>query len=386
MDIRTILYINVFLLAGCTVALSVIAFHNPRFRQFRWLALAYAMGGMATVLRSLQWLIPDFLSLVVSNVLLVTALILVHRCFAAFVKAKIRTDWFEALLIFGTFIGISYYTYVQQSFAARSLLVGISYLLVAALTAYVLLRYADAAVRVPCIATASLYLAFSLLSIIRCLGIVAFGAPQNFFTYSKTHLMGFLGFYVLIAGIPMGYFWMTSARLYASQEQLARTDPLTGLRNRRGLEEHAQREIERSRRQKTSLAVLAIDLDHFKRINDEYGHDAGDTALHSIACALAAAMRQHDIVARPGGEEFIALLTDTDLDAAQITAERLRRIVEDLTVNTPDCTLSMTASFGIAVLDSDDTFESVLRRADRALYAAKLAGRNRVMLEPELIS
>lgn len=386
MDIRTILYINIFLLAGCTVALSVIAFHNPRFRQFRWLAIAYATGGLSTILRMLQWHIPDFLSLVLSNMLLVAALLLVHHCFAAFVGARLRTGWLEALLIVGTFAGMVYYTHIQPDFAARSLLMSVAFLGVAALTAYVLIRFTDAAVRVPGIATATLYVVFALLTVIRCLGIIVWGAPRNFFVYSATHLMGFLGFYVLIAGIPMGYFWMTSARLYANQEQLARTDPLTGLPNRRGLEAHAGREIDYSRHHGTPLAVLAIDIDHFKRINDQYGHDVGDVALQSVARALAAVMRKEDIVARPGGEEFIALLANTDLAGASTIAERLREIVEDLDIAADDRSLRMTASFGIAVLDPGDTFESVLRRADRALYAAKLAGRNCVMLEPEPIS
>ena len=385
MDIRTILYINIFLLAGCTVGLSVIAFHNPRFREFRWLAVAYATGGLSTILRMRQWHVPDFFSLVLSNTMLVAALLLVHHCFASFVRAQIKTRWFAAVLIPATFAGLVYYTYFDRSFAARSLLMSVALLGVAALSSYVLIRYADVPVRTPCIATATLYVVFGLLSVFRCLGILFWGAPQDFFVSSTAQLMGFLGFYILIAGIPVGYFWMTSARLYAKQEHLARTDSLTGLLNRRGLEEHARREIERSSRHATPLTVLAIDVDHFKRINDQYGHEMGDIALHTVGCALAAAMRGPDIVARPGGEEFIALLPDTDMKGALVIAERLRGIIENLDVATDLDSLKMTASFGIARLESDDTFESVVRRADRALYAAKLAGRNCVVLESELV-
>jgi diguanylate cyclase (GGDEF)-like protein len=227
--------------------------------------------------------------------------------------------------------------------------------------------------------------AFALMTVLRCLGIVLWGAPHDFFVSSTAQLLGFFGFYILIAGIPVGYFWMTSARLYANQELLARTDALTGLPNRRGLEEHAQREIERTRRQGTELAVLAIDIDHFKRINDQYGHETGDAALRSVACALAAFMRKPDIMARLGGEEFIALLANTNWEDAWVIAERLRMLVEDLHVVTDRYNLRVTASFGIAVLEAEDTFETVLRRADHALYAAKLAGRNRVMTGPETV-
>ncbi len=186
----------------------------------------------------------------------------------------------------------------------------------ATLTAYVLIRYADPAVKIPCIATATLYVTFGVMTTIRCPGIIFWGVAQDFFVASYSQLIGFLGFYILIGGIPVGYFWMTSTRLYANQELLARTDSLTGLLNRRGLEEHAQREMGRSRRQGASLAVLAIDLDHFKSINDKYGHQIGDAVLRAIANSLTTAMRGHDFTARLGGEEFVVLLTNTTRENA----------------------------------------------------------------------
>lgn len=131
--------------------------------------------------------------------------------------------------------------------------------------------------------------------------------------------------------------------------------------------------------------MLAIDIDHFKRINDQYGHETGDAALRSVAYALAAFMRKPDIMARLGGEEFIALLANTNWEDAWVIAERLRMLVEDLHVVTDRYNLRVTASFGIAVLEAEDTFETVVRRADHALYAAKLAGRNRVMTGPETV-
>jgi diguanylate cyclase (GGDEF)-like protein len=382
MDVRTILYINVFLLAGCTAGLAVIAFHHRRFRQFFLLTIAYAIGCLSTVLRMQQDRLPDFFVLVLSNFLLVATLLLVHRCFAAFLKPDMRTGWLEILFLAPTFVGLAYYTHIDPNYAARSLLMSLVTASVAAATAYILIRYADAAVRIPCRATAALYILFGLMTAIRCVGILFWGVPYNFFIASTSQLIGFLGFYILIVGIPVGYFWMTSSRLYANQEMLARTDALTGLLNRRGLEEHALREIKRSRRHGTPLTVLAMDLDHFKSINDRYGHETGDAVLCSVAKTLAAAMRSYDVAARLGGEEFIALLVDTNAQNAATTAERLRSTVEALNVYANNHCLRFTASFGIAVFQPDDTLESVLRRADQALYAAKLAGRNRVIQEP----
>lgn len=384
MDVRTILYVNVFLLAGCTAGLSVIAFHHRRFRQFFLLTVAYAIGCLSTVLRIQQDRIPDFFSLVLSNLLLVATLLLVQRCFAAFLKPDLRTGWLEVLFLVPTFAGLLYYTHLHPSYVARSLLMSLISAGVAASTAYTLIRYADPAVRIPCTATAALYVAFGLMTAIRCAGILLQGLPQDFFVASTSQIIGLLGFYILITGIPVGYFWMTSTRLYANQEMLARTDSLTGLLNRRGLEEHALREIERSRRHGTPLALLAIDLDHFKNINDRYGHETGDTVLCLVASTLAAAMRNYDVAARLGGEEFIALLVNTNGQNAVSTAERLRSAVEALRVSAGGHGLRFTASFGIAVFHSGDTLEGVLRRADQALYAAKLAGRNCVRQETSI--
>jgi diguanylate cyclase len=126
-------------------------------------------------------------------------------------------------------------------------------------------------------------------------------------------------------------------------------------------------------------------VDHFKHINDRFGHKAGDVALRALAQALKAAVRKEDLVARLGGEEFIALLWNEGVERTLITAERIRQIIESLDIHVDDQVINVTVSSGVAVFEAHDTLETVLRRADRALYAAKLAGRNRVMLEPSLV-
>src|ERR1700760_3963431 len=135
MDIRTILYVNLFLLTGCMVALAVIAFHDLRFRNFRWLAVAYAAGGFGTFLRMQQGRIPDFFSLVTSNVMLVAALLLVHRSFVHFVGANAKMGWQQSLLLLSTFGGLVYYSHIHPSFRARSLLMSLAYLVLAAMSA-----------------------------------------------------------------------------------------------------------------------------------------------------------------------------------------------------------------------------------------------------------
>ena len=162
-------------------------------------------------------------------------------------------------------------------------------------------------------------------------------------------------------------------------ERLASTDPLTGVSNRRRLLEVGQREYFRARRYHQKLSAIMLDVDHFKSINDHYGHDAGDEALQALAVAGCRSLRANDLFARLGGEEFAALLPTTDLDGAVALAERLRRQIEQLKVNTAHGQLTLTISLGVSVLrDGDRSFSDLLYRADKALYAAKSGGRNRV--------
>ncbi len=167
--------------------------------------------------------------------------------------------------------------------------------------------------------------------------------------------------------------------------RLAVIDPLTGLHNRRYGLHHLDRVAVRCRAQGIRAGVILMDIDHFKRVNDTHGHPAGDCVLARVAQVLADNLRTEDLVARIGGEEFLAVLPDADLDQVRTVAERLRTQVAALRIPTP-CgqTLSVTLSLGIAMLeDREDAAPHALNVVDRALYAAKDAGRNRVALAEE---
>ena len=165
----------------------------------------------------------------------------------------------------------------------------------------------------------------------------------------------------------------------ASLKRRLTTDHLTGVSNRAHFFEVAEREATRCRRDGVPAALLMLDIDHFKAVNDTFGHAVGDQALRAISAACTSALRPQDTLARLGGEEFVILLPATDLRQAGEVAERLRGIVAGLEIATPAQVLTLTASFGCAVLDDGTTdVAAVLAASDRALYAAKRAGRNRV--------
>ena len=161
----------------------------------------------------------------------------------------------------------------------------------------------------------------------------------------------------------------------------AMRDPLTGLYNRRQLEESLHREILRARRGGASVGIMAIDVDHFKQVNDTLGHEAGDCVLRKIADELASCVREEDVACRSGGEEFVIILPGTGKTALRSRAETVRRKIEQARIQAGDGTLNLTVSIGLASFPSyGDVGKSVLRAADVALYKAKAAGRNRVAM------
>jgi diguanylate cyclase (GGDEF)-like protein len=167
-------------------------------------------------------------------------------------------------------------------------------------------------------------------------------------------------------------------------EQLATTDPLTGIGNRRRMTEQINKELERSRRFKRPLSLLMVDIDHFKNVNDIYGHEAGDRAIVAVSRALASGMRSIDMASRFGGEEFVLLMPETDINVAGHAAERLRADVAALCIaGDKGEKISLTISIGVAASQADsdapDSASSLLSRADKALYQAKHMGRDRVV-------
>lgn len=171
------------------------------------------------------------------------------------------------------------------------------------------------------------------------------------------------------------------AALMDEQQRLATIDPLTMLRNRRAFMELARVELNRSQRYELPLSLILIDVDHFKAINDGHGHGAGDQVLTALGALLHQQLRTPDLPARWGGEEFVIALPNTDGAGGAVVAERLRGAVQALQLTHAGASIPVTASFGLAAYRPGESIESLVDRADRAMYAAKLGGRNRVMTE-----
>jgi diguanylate cyclase (GGDEF)-like protein len=170
-----------------------------------------------------------------------------------------------------------------------------------------------------------------------------------------------------------------NAQLYKEMEKLAITDSLTGLYNRRFFFAFAENEIERTKRYNKNLSIIMVDVDHFKDVNDRFGHQIGDQVLKEISDICLSILRKVDVMCRYGGEEFVVLLPETEESDAAHAAERMCTAISTSRLKTEKGNVSVTVSIGVTELDkSHGSLEKLLATADKALYTAKEAGRNRV--------
>jgi diguanylate cyclase len=174
------------------------------------------------------------------------------------------------------------------------------------------------------------------------------------------------------------HFRLASAAVERTMTEMALTDPLTGLFNRRQMSQRLQEEVARFKRHGTDFSVIIADVDHFKDVNDRFGHDVGDRVLARVALLFGEGLRGGDAVARWGGEEFLVLLPGAHLSAAEEVAQRLRLAAESRLGKLEGLERPLTITFGVAMFSATSSLEACLKQADDALYRGKAAGRNRV--------
>lgn len=180
---------------------------------------------------------------------------------------------------------------------------------------------------------------------------------------------------------------LRNAIRYQSAMRLALLDPLTLLGNRAALDTAVQRELQIAERHHQALSLLMVDVDYFKKINDDYGHHRGDLVLCEIAKVIQSACRSSDITFRYGGEEFVVVLGKTDAEGARVIAERIRQAIAETSIKYKDKTIAITVSIGIATrrADEKEQIKDIFERADQALYTAKSSGRNCVVNSDDIL-
>ena len=276
------------------------------------------------------------------------------------------------LLIAAMMLVQLWFTFVAPSFHVRLVLSNMFGAYVLAAHAYLIFKQ-----RSPTFARVLTIVILLIMSAIQLMRLVtSFYLPLGDDAFDRRSMaqMFFIGSFVFcVLLFSIGTILMASERLHAELEHLATHDPLTNAVTRRYMNEACDKELERCRRHGRSMALLILDLDHFKQINDTYGHQTGDRVLVNFASSVSSLLRRPDQLGRFGGEEFMVMLPDTSMEEAVLVAQR----IHDLSSQSgpaPNCTVSIGVT---TYRDANDTVDTLLARADAAMYQAKTNGRNR---------
>jgi diguanylate cyclase (GGDEF)-like protein len=339
-------------------------------------AMILLAGGLAGL--ALRGAIPDFLSVVIANTLILVAFVMGLRSLRLMRLAAGGDSVGWALVVSGFALLLLFFTYLpsyRARVAVMSLLLGIAFVRSA-----LALR---GEVPVECARsigfTQHVFWLMAGLMFARGAGAI-FEDRAEMLTPGVLRSIAYLLYAGFITAATLGVMWMEIQTLQLELVRSARIDALTGVLNRGTFLDEFGREVSRSERDATVFSLAIFDLDHFKRLNDRFGHPVGDHVLKSVVDTMRVTIRRHDLIGRYGGEEFALLMPNTGKETALRVAERIRREIELKGVDVGGKRIDLTISGGVATfqLDGHD-WDSLLIAADNALYAAKNAGRNQIV-------
>lgn len=380
---QAVLALGTVTMTGCGAGLVLIHDNNPLLKGLNWMGWALVLGGTAAALILMTGVVPA--SEPVANVFILLAFMSCYRADQYLIGADTEPGWTEAALA-GTQVTAS----ALQLFGvlhSNSAIV-ISSILVAvqlSMTIRLIQRSTVSRGRLAARFTVGLMSFLAGANLLRG-GFAVAGLLRGSLLEGPLNLITYNVFVSAAIALAFAFFWRTTTKLSLELEHMASTDPLTRVYNRRVFVNWCEREQARSRRLAVPFSVLMVDFDHFKRVNDNFGHHVGDQVLCAAVERIQDSIRGIDVLCRWGGEEFAVLLPNASTEATQIVAERVRRNVALTTRSDPRfadarfAALRLSASIGTATFEGDeDNFDAMLQRADAALYEAKRNGRNQVV-------
>ncbi|BBC24030.1 diguanylate cyclase with PAS/PAC sensor [Pseudanabaena sp. ABRG5-3] len=375
LDIQTMIFMTSL---DAMLQVSMLIFLCFLVNQYRGIK-TYTFGKIFTISSyfiTFSKVFPVSATLITAGLFLLMGSCITCIAIAQFTDQKIKFHYF---LIFNLlFICIqSYFVIFQDIFLFKTITQSVFQIAIFALSIYYLRSHSHKSFVGSARFMVSI-MAGLILSLIARIIILIQNPPENLYVPTEINSASLLIIFVFTFLMTAGFIMMVCQRLYHDLHQAANTDVLTHLLNRRAMMHKLQKEINHFYRSDRPFAIILIDVDFFKRVNDVYGHDGGDTVLIHLAQILQTKMRHIDSASRWGGEEFLILLPDTTLYKAQEIAERLRSYIE---VNPTQSNIQITISLGIAVIrQHGNSLESLITAADHALYEAKRTGRNRVVV------
>jgi len=376
LDLRSVAISSILSLFVFAIALFYL-WRRERTHSMRDWAVGMAIAASGNVLVASRDFVPDLFSAAVGNTTIVIGFTFLFRGMCRLIDAPWHRGYW--LISIGMFISYLYFILVSRNVAAWSVTAGYARFALCACVIELIRRHGrrhempSAQLLVFSVALQGLFMAWMGCSVLM--------NADNFNWYrSSIPAWAYLVTTISSLGMFLGMLSMHTDSLLTRLKLNANTDVLTGLPNRRHFVEVAELELNAARFDKVPLWALMIDIDHFKRVNDTYGHAEGDRVLKEVGAALLRTLRQQDVVARYGGEEFCVILPHSTLERANAVAQRLLRAVSDLPRRENGVQEPVTISIGAATLgDAQGNLDELLKRADQALYRAKQSGRNAVV-------
>jgi diguanylate cyclase (GGDEF)-like protein len=370
------------LIIGIALSFAMVGYPRALQHAIRLWVRGLLIQPFSYAFFSLRGQVPDWLSIVVGNALLVIAF--AHFMHALRVYNQRRDPSIPMFVVIGTtIVGEILLTYVWPSLPGRILFMSGVIAAMCGFGIHAIYSGRRQITRPEHVVAVMLALGIVIM-LIRALTL-----PDSNLTAltTSTPMQGIVFTYAALLPVTAtaGFLLMCGERLNKDLGRLATLDPLTGVYNRRTMAEIAQKAIAASRRHGRALSLLILDIDHFKRINDQFGHEAGDLALCRVVELVKGELRESDLLARMGGEEFVVLLPDADEAAATALAERVRLRLFNAGFAISGWPVALQVSIGVGTLGPKvSDLETLLRYTDRAMYAAKRAGRNRVVAVSQL--
>lgn len=388
LDARALFEISLLFSVLMTAVLFVIARGTGDVvNGLKAFALSYAAYSMFAFLLFLRGTLPDFITIVIADMALALAILLIYDGMVQLNGLRRRWHFYQHYLCW-CLAGFILFTFVMPSFNGRMTVVMLSMLIVFNMTLSVL---RDRPVKVwqagEWIVTVSLLVSVfagllrGLESLLHQFDI----AETSIFAYQGSQAFYLLVNLLALVFIAMGLIVLSQDRLRADLEKIAAQDSLTGVQSRRLILQLLDKLLASVGRQGMPLAILMVDIDHFKQVNDQHGHRAGDEVLVSVVRTLERNIRKDAFIGRYGGEEFLLLLPDTDARQLELITERLRQLVARSSYDYRGQMVRVTISIGAMVVSKDNVSEcdDPIMLADKALYAAKKQGRDCVVIYGE---
>jgi diguanylate cyclase (GGDEF)-like protein len=383
MDTTTLVLANVLLFALYAGVMLVNARVVGGTRGAMWFAGANLCRSASMLLVGVSWLQlgPTKFAAAISAILAVVGALMLHHAFVELLERGVVLRGTHYGLVAGVTAVAMYFLFAPTAGPLLSMVLctvlGIQFAIIAA----VVFRFSGEEVGPVGWLTSLGLSVYSLVFLLRAVVVAHYRSPDYATEVARVIPLWLMACLVTSGVTAFGFMSLTTAKMRVELLWRAQVDELTGLLNRWALKRVAMREIQRCRRINGSLAVVMMDLDGLKMVNDTKGHSCGDVVLQAVAGVLQETVRGHDSVARMGGDEFCVLLPETSLEEAMTVAERLRVEIHDIVIRYRGETVRTRASLGVASSDvSGLAWQSLMDMSDAAMYRAKREGRNRVLV------